>query len=375
MGEERLKALDSRPGGSMVLDVLSSRFAAHLGPYQVPNFVAARMHEEPLKALAEPLLLDHERTRALSRLEQLSMRSLAAQRIAPIGEDFTAGAPLRALRPLLLDLVGPGCEDAAKGAISASNSHQSTALRITLDVVRATSPEDRAVESWVLSGLVLAQGAPWDSGPQAEEVRVNLLLLLLQCPENCKIAASLPEVCDFVQQTGFKRKEDTFLPLKSYLLSGETPDLLRRCARSINKHCPGAVEVQAARARRDTPSLQVKHDLRNFWTTALFTCSWASFCAWRGVANASALLAIAKSVAGALGGVLVVESIWRAEEWMIQSDRYFEDSTAMYAGSAGMCILNSVVWSWAFRSAVAVPFIVCRVIKDDFMDAYRVFED
>jgi hypothetical protein len=354
----------------MVLDVLSSRIAAHLGPYQVPNLVTARMHEEPIRTLAEPLLLDHERTRALARLEQLSMRTLAAQRMTPLGEE--GGSSLRALEPLFLDFLAGAPLDVADRALSASASHNTTALRIFFDVVCATPPEERTVDPQVLHGLVTARGQPWDSGPQAEEVRVALLLLLLQSPDNCRAAASLPELCAFVQQPGFKQKEDTFLPLKSYLLSGETPDLLRRCVRLINKHCPGTIEAPPPRARRDTPSLQLKHDMRNFWTTALLTGSWASFCAWRGVANASALLALAKSVAAALGGVFVVESLWRGEEWMIQSARYFEDPAVMFAGSAGMCLVNSVVWSWAFRSAVAVPFIVCRVIKDDLMDAYRI---
>lgn len=370
--EERLKALEGRAGGSMLLDVLSSRFAAHLGPYQVPNFVNARLHEEPLRTLREPLLLDHERTRALSRLEQLSMRRVSAQAIAPPGED---GSALQAIEPVFVDLLASAPQGSPDASLVAANSHQAAALRIVFDILCATPPEQRTVESWVLSGLVMAQGPPWDAGPQSEETRVALLLLLLQSPENCKLAASLREVCTFVQQLGFKQKEDTLWPLKAYLLSGETPDLLRKCVRMINKHSPGAIEAPPPKARRDTPSLQLKHDLRNYWTTALLTGSWASFCAWRGTASVSALLALGQSVGGALGGIFVLESIWRMQEWLIQSTRYFEEPSVMYSGSAAMCLLNCVAWSWAFRAPVFLPFVICRVLKDDFMDAYRVFEE
>merc|ERR1712226_1189693 len=117
-----------------------------------------------------------------------------------------------------------------------------------------------------------------------EEMRIVLLLLLLQTPSNCEAAAQCSEICAFFQQPGFKMKEDTFWPLKAYLLSGETPDLLRRGARLINKQSPNAIDVVTARSKRDTPSLQTKHDLRNFWTTALLTGTWAAFRAWPGVA-------------------------------------------------------------------------------------------
>lgn len=371
--KERLTALSDKPGGSLLLHILGSRILSHFGPYQIPNFTSARLHEKPLQLLEQPLLLDHERSVALQCLEQLSMRRLAAQQFAPPGETASANSPLRSLEPLYLELFANPSTSSDVPASSAS--HKAAALRIVFDVVSATPAEDRAVPAWVLEGFVMARGSPWNLGPQMEECRLALLLLLLQSPQNCELAATMPTVCSFFQQTGFKQKEDTLLPLKAYLLSGETPDLLRRGARLINKQCPDSIEVLTPRVKRDTPSLQTKHDLRNMWTTVILTGSWAAFRAWRGVADVAALLAIARSCGAALGGMFVLESIWRIEEWIIQSEWYFKESTWMHAGSAGMCLINCLSFSWAFRYSCLVPFVGTRFVKDEFLDAYRVYED
>merc|ERR1712224_1026907 len=148
--------------------------------------------------------------------------------------------------------------------------------------------------------IVEAAGPPWDAGPQGEELRAVLLLLLMQTPSNCQAAAALPDVCLYLRQPGFKRKEDTFWPVKAYLLSGETPDLIRKISRLVARQCPDAdVELPPRRAR-DTPSLQSKRDLRNFQTTALVTLGWASFRAWRGVVSLAAALSIGKAAGCAL---------------------------------------------------------------------------
>jgi len=183
----------------------------------------------------------------------------------------------------------------------------------------------------------------------------------------------LPEVRRYLQQPGIKVKEDTFWPLKAYLLSGETPDLIRRAARLVSRQCPNTLEAPPRRAR-DTPSLEVKRDLRNAWTTVLVTSGWAAFRAWRGVLDLPAVWAMAQACAGALGGMAVLEGLWRAEEHVVQSKWYFEDTRAMLPCSAGMCLLNCCAWAWAFRYSVAVPFLFCRFMKDDFMDAYRNFD-
>lgn len=360
----------------MLLDFLGWRVVAHLGPYQMPNFVRAKVYEVPLRRLSEPLLLDYERATALGRVEQMSQRHFAALAL-------TQGAahdmhPMCVLEPIFLELFSPLAADAftldsASSAPASAVSHKAAAARIVFDVVGALPVEERTVPPWVLSGLVSTRGAPWDEGPQGEELRATLSAQLLASSTNCQIAADLPEVCNYVQQLGFKDKEDTMWPLKAYLLSGETPDLIRRSALLISRQCPNVVEVPPRRAR-DTPSLQVKRDLRNFWTTTLLTASWATFRAWRGTFDAKAFLAIARACGGAFAGMGVLEILWRSEEHVIQSAWYFEDGAAMLAVSAAMGFLNCVACAWAFRYATAVPFLVCRLAKDDFMDAHRSFE-
>jgi len=368
---DRLRELEARPGGGMLLDFLGWRVTAHLGPYQVPNMVHARLHEAPLRALRDPLLLDHERTRALWRLELLTQRRLAANSLAPEDEETAkvgGAAALRAVEPLLRYLFGD--QDTVSGCAA---SHRAATAHVVFDVVCATTPAERLVPQWALSGLATARGVPWDSGPQGEEMRATLLMLLLASPANCIAAASLAEVQSYIERPGFKQKEDTMWPLKSYLLSGETPDLLRRCARLVNQQCPDSLEVPVRRAR-DTPSLQMKHDLRNLWTTALLTTCWAGFRAWRGVANPGEILRIVQSCAGALMAMAVLEGVWHSEERIIQSRWYFDDSHMVLAFSACVCVLNCGVWAWAFRYTTAVPYILCRLVKDDFTDAYRSYE-
>lgn len=374
---ERLRKLEKEPGGAMLLDVLGSRVVSHLGPYQIPNLAQARLHEEPLRVLREPLLLDHERSRALSRLEQLTYRRQGAVSLAPVGEASGNNAPLQALEPLLLDMFQPSASAEASRsnpmAAAAATSHKATALRLLFDVVVALAPEDREVPPWVLDGLVAATGPPWDDGPRGEELRAMLLVLLLGSPANSQAAADLPGVCTYLQSPGMKTRDDTLWPFKSYLLSGETPDLLRRGARLVAKQRPGSIEVPPRKAR-DTPSLQVKHDMRSLWTTLLLTGGWAGFTAWRGSPNVKALINIAKSCGTALGGMAVLEGLWRAEERLIETPRYYNDPSYMLPCSAGMCLANCVALAWACRYSVAVPFAVCRLAKDDLMDTYRSFD-
>lgn len=371
---ERLRRLEKQPGGAVLLDILGSRAAAHLGPLQIQNFVESRLVEEPLAQLRDPLLLDHERARALSRLEQVTQRRLAAGVVACKhgGEQ----QPLRVLEPLFAgmfqDLAAPQV-GGAPSPLELAISHKATYLRIIFDVVVAVPEEDRTVPSWVLKGLATVSGAPWDDSAQGEELRSTLFYLLLASPENCVAAASMKEVCDYFQSAGMKRKEDTVWPLKAYLLSGETPDLLRRCARLINKQVPGAISVPA-KYMRDTPSLQIKHDLRGLWTTALITGVWAGCRAWRGVIDANAALAMAKSCGGALLGMGVLESTWRIEERLIDTKAYFEESRYMLSMSASICVAHCAVWAWAFQFNVLVPFLFCRLAKDSLMDSYRSYE-
>uniref|UniRef100_A0A7S0AS16 Uncharacterized protein n=1 Tax=Pyrodinium bahamense TaxID=73915 RepID=A0A7S0AS16_9DINO len=306
----------------------------------------------------------------------MTQRRAAVAGLAPPSEasgEMYNNKALQAIEPLLVEAFSEQPETLREAANSASASQQTAVARIILDVVAATLPDDRAVPPWVLSGVVSARGMPWDAGPQGEELRAALLCQLLRTPANCEAAASLPQVCRYLQQPGMKVKEDTVWPIKAYLLSGETPDLLRLGSRLVSRQCPNALEVRQ-RYKRDTPSLETKRDLRNAWTTVLITSGWAAFRAWRGVLDVPAVLAMARASAGALAGMSVLEGLWRAEEHVIQSAWYYKDSRAMVSCSAGMCLLHCLVWAWAFQFSVGVPFLFCRVVKDDFMDAYRSFE-
>jgi len=373
----RLRAVEEGPGGVILLDLLGSRLAAHLGPYQVPNFVRGRLHETPLKLLSEESLPDYKRAYALSRLGQISQRQVAIVDVLRLEPAGSTGAYnlLDVVTVLRSAFESQTVEvSAAPGSIGTmSTSLQDAAVRIVLDIVSALPPEERSVPGWVLSSLVAARGTPWSDGPQGEELKASLLLQLLRTPSNCELAAALPDVLDYVQQPGIKAKADTVFPIRAYLLSGETPDLLRRCSRLIGKQCPGTVELPP-RAPRDTPRLQAKHDVRNAWTTALITVCWASFRAWRGILDVNALIGMSRASASALAGMGVLEGLWRLEERMIESRWYYEDASLMLPCSAAMCLTNAVAWSWAFRLSALAPFVACRLVKDDFLDAYRSFE-
>ncbi|CAK8988423.1 unnamed protein product [Durusdinium trenchii] len=369
---DRLRALEDKPGGVILLDLLAWRITAHLGPYQVPNFCHAKMHEESLKMLQESVMLDQERMRALSRLGQLSQRHLAAQSLAPLGAEAGPGAPLEAIRPLLFDAFYQASES-ARAPGSSTESHKAQATKIILDVVSACAPEERQVPPWVLSGLVRARGAPWQSGAQGEEVRATVLVQLLRTPANAQTAASLPEVCEYLARPGLKRKEDTAWPLKAYLMSGETHDILRRGARLVAKQRPGAVEPQLKRDR-DTPNLQIKRDVRNAWSTILLTAGWAAMQHFSGVYTIQATLQMAAGVAGALGGTVVLETLWRLEELAIESEWYWKDPFGTVPASAVMVLANCGALAWAVRHSCIVPFLICRLFKDDYFDAHRTFE-
>eukprot|EP00439_Symbiodinium_sp_Y106_P056070 s3700_g7.t2 len=385
---DRLRELESKPGGAILLDLLAWRVTAHLGPYQVPNFSKAKMHEEPLKILQDPVLLDHERMRALSRLGQLSQRRMAALSFSPPG--MQQGSPLAAIEPLLFEAFYEDSASATKTPGTSSDTHRAAAAKIILDVVAAcpsqelplllcwcfgvepcVCKQDRSVPAWVLSGLVKAQGIPWQVGPQGAELRATLLLQLLRTPSNAAAAGSLPEVRQYLGDAGIKRKEDTAWPLKAYLMSGETHDLLRKGARLVTKQCPGAVEPKTKRDR-DTPTLQTKRDVRNFWTSILLTAGWASFQHWTAVFTAQAVLQLLAGIGSASAGAAVLEAIWTAEEHIIQTEWYWEGDYSTPA-SAAMTLVNCVALAWAARFACILPFAFSRLFKDDYMDAYRTF--
>lgn len=356
---ERLRTVEAKSSGLIILDVLGGRVTSHLGPPQTPNLARASMHERALQSLRDPLLLDHERLHALFRLEQLSQRTLGAS-------SLTGNGGLEVLEPLFLELLSK-----EKGDMTRTTSQRLTCLRILLNVVCAAPCEKREVPGWVLSGLVSLRGEPFDS-PLQEEVRATLLVLLLDAPANCKLAAELPEVLEYFSR-GFKKKEDTPWPLKAYLLSGETTDLVRKGARLIARQCPGAIALPQ-KYDRETPSLQMKYDLRNMWTTTMLTVAWGAFRGWSGFFTVPSMFRMVRSAAGALGGVAVLESLWRAQEFMIDASWYCEECRVMLPCSAAMCVVNSAAWAWAFtRTAAMAPFTFCIFVKDDLSDSYRSF--
>lgn len=278
--------------------------------------------------------------------------------------------PLLRLEPLLLEAFGTS---ATTVSTNGPESLRATNVRILMDAIAALPPEERVVPGWVLRGLIVSQGPPWSIGPQGEELRATILVQLLHCAANCVTLSGLPEARAYLEQPGFKLKEDTVFPLKAYLLSGETPDLLRKGARLVNRHCPAALNPSARRAR-DTPSLQVKRDVRNYWTTALLTTGWAMLRSWSFMLNMQAVLTIGTSVAGALAGIAVLETLWQVEEQVIESHWYFEEPAASLSASAAMVALNCLGGAFSLRFYCGVPFAINRLMKDDFLDAHRRFE-
>eukprot|EP00913_Durusdinium_trenchii_P034228 g32033.t1 len=93
-----------------------------------------------------------------------------------------------------------------------------------------------------------------------------------------------------------------------------------------------------------------------------------------GVYTIQATLQMAAGVAGALGGTVVLETLWRLEELAIESEWYWKDPFGTVPASAVMVLANCGALAWAVRHSCIVPFLICRLFKDDYFDAHRTFD-
>jgi len=371
----RVKDLEGGPGGTLVIDALGWRSLAHFGPYQMPNLVQARLHEKPLELLREDELKDVRRAWAVNRLGMLTQRREPAKAVVEMERDLSK-LPLEALFRSVFDEPeeGWGGRTAGGDALGLASGIQEDAAKSCLDIISALPPEDRAVPSWVLSGLVCSRARPWTDGPQGEEWRTSVLLQLLRTPSNCEKAAKLPEVMAFVQRPGMKMKADTIFPLRAYLMSGETPDLLRLCSRLIAKTVPEAFsDPPDKKAPRDTPSLQAKHDIRAAWTSMLLTVTYAALRSWPGAFDMPALTTVVVASGCALLAEGALEVLWLGQELMIESEWYYEERSKMLLASFIMSSVNAIAWAAAFQYYAMVPFFASRFVKDDFLDVYRSY--
>ena len=83
-----------------------------------------------------------------------------------------------------------------------------------------------------------------------------------------------------------------------------------------------------------------------------------------------AMLQMASAVASALAGTGLLEALWRLEEQMIEAEWYWQDGLA---ASGLMVLANCCALAWAGRFSCIVPFLICRLFKDDYLDAHRSF--
>ncbi|CEM12320.1 unnamed protein product [Vitrella brassicaformis CCMP3155] len=80
-----------------------------------------------------------------------------------------------------------------------------------------------------------------------------------------------------------------------------------------------------------------------------------------------------KGVRRCVTGFAVLELLWRAQEYIIQTDRYYNDPQFMLLTSAAMCVTNVLTWSRIFSTHRYVfgPYLFIRTVKDGSSDAYR----
>ncbi len=115
-------------------------------------------------------------------------------------------------------------------------SHFDAQLRIALDIICATPPNQREVPIDFIQKLVSTNENLWKVDPRSDEARAILLYKLLHNTENCIKAKECEEVKTYLEKHG------DFIPMVSdfewrkNLYGHESHDILRKLTQGFRKH-------------------------------------------------------------------------------------------------------------------------------------------
>jgi len=266
-------------------------------------------------------------------------------------------------------------------------SHFEANLRIAMDIVTATPAKDRRVPLEVIEDLITNNKSLWESKSNEEvmrfrEYRALLLLRLLQNRENAVDASKSSIVRKFLlselpEGRHFKFSTLPLMPLlyqfKTEKLGYEYADVIVRIWGLVFGNEPLGDGIPIP--QRESLKLDHKLDFLNFEKMIYFTICYSSLRVIPLISEYS--FSILKRAGGLMMksvlGVAALETIYRAEEHVIQSRPYFEATPAMsIASSALMVATHTLLGAIILRKFpfCYAPFALMK-IRDSFTDSYR----
>ena len=351
------------------------RLLAHLGPYHVPRVVENGEWRHSLATLrqAETLeLIESEISQLLTNIEVVTQRRVAVRRIVK-SDGF------QIFLPVLTNLAAP---PPAK-TVRKGQSHFEANLRVAMDVVSATPAKDRRVPIHVIEAILTNNKDCWESELNEDvrrfrEYRALLLLKLLQNEENLAEARESEVVKSFVASEAEHAGHVAYptLPLMPLLyqfktdhLGFEFVDISRRL------HTLLGLEMMGDEKNVTRRSLKLEHklDFVNFEKLVYLTICYSSLRVVPMISEYSlAVIARAASViARGVAGAAILETVFRAEEHVIQSAPWYESGCGI-ASSACIAAVNVGVGAAVLRFMpfCGLPWILMR-IRDSFTDCFR----
>jgi hypothetical protein len=353
---------------SICRQLLGSRYVAHLGPHPIPGLIRVRDDlEMELFKLDDPFAYEHERTESLLAIEAVTQRRMAVV-------DIVKRRGIEWFLPVLFDLVTES--EHADIGINKSQSHFDSQVRIALDIISATPAADRELPIEFFKKLVSTNSAVWKGESRAEEARAILLYKLLHCPANCAKVRGCEEVERFIQEEGGFIESVSDVQWRKDLYAHENHDILRKCAGLINKNTRAidfggeTFPIPEAQERK-SPSFQTKLDLRSLEVSAFYYTVWPMmrFMIVTGYDSMNKGSAFARVLASAWMGGALLEGIYRAEEHLIQTKWYYENSVL---ASLGMVFSHCAVTALVLTRCpyVFAPYLILR-FRDSTADTFR----
>ncbi|KAF8823070.1 hypothetical protein IE077_000992 [Cardiosporidium cionae] len=290
-------------------------------------------------------------------------------------------------------------------------SHFDILLRITMDLLTSLPPEFREVSYKSICKLVKTQSDFWAEKPKYEECRATVILKLLENRQNALkilekeglLYQNDPEmtepiddrisspVLDYLYGNGKVVYPPHILPTSGMLFSGECHNLFRGAIHLINSHAATGMSASSKGSEnkesglplppsqeRQTISLEKKLDIHATQQVITFSSIYVCLRFLLTPENVTSIgwrsfLPLAKTWVRTTRGVAILEIFYRLHESLIQSARYYNDTSYMFKCSAFMTTLGVFVTSCVIHTHkfVIIPFLLLRIYRDGLFDSYR----
>jgi len=170
----------------------------------------------------------------------------------------------------------------------------------------------------------------------------------------------------------------------TFFKSKETHNILRSSTMAMNKHVQENIlnDADAAegllrvplKAPRISHTVGNKYDLSNGSKIAVGVVLYSLVrdVVASEVLDASRLGTIIRSAGRALLGVSILEVVYRGEEYLLDTDEYYDNDTLMLTSSFIMAVTNPLIVVAVvkrFRS-VLLPFVALRLVFDSLMPSF-----